>query len=171
MTWKHWTLPATAKPAKRGSASARFALFIAILALFFTVVGIAAGYKHWQRMHDKVRNNVSELAAIKQQLTQAPDDSAIQALRKELTDKANQSQANHTEALQEMARMQSQTRQFCRYRGFASRASDLLASTNAAKCGSSNRQKSGKSPKSPSCYKWLIVNCTSSITRKPQKPA
>ena len=100
------------KPAKRGSTSTRFALFIAILALFFTVVGIAAGYKHWQRMHDKVRNNVSELAAIQQQLTQAPDDSAIQALRKELTDKANQSQANHTEALQEMARMQNQTRQF-----------------------------------------------------------
>lgn len=100
------------KPAKRGSASARFALFIAVLALFFTVVGIAAGYKHWQRMHDKVRTNTSEVAAIKQQLTQAPDDSAIQALRKELTDKANQSQANHTEALQEMARMQNQTRQF-----------------------------------------------------------
>jgi len=100
------------KPAKRGSVSGWFALFIAVLALFFTVVGIAAGYKHWQRMHDKVRTNMSEITTLKQQVTQAPDNSAIEALRQELTEKANQSQANHTEALQEMARMQNQTRQF-----------------------------------------------------------
>ncbi|QTR50883.1 uroporphyrinogen-III C-methyltransferase [Candidatus Thiothrix anitrata] len=100
------------KPAKHGSVSGWFALFIAILALFFTVVGIAAGYKHWQRMHDKVRTNMSEITTLKQQVTQAPDNSAIEALRQELTEKANQSLANHTEALQEMARMQNQTRQF-----------------------------------------------------------
>lgn len=97
---------------KTGATEARFALFIAILSLFFTAIGVAAGYKHWQRMNDKVGINNTSIKQIKEQLNAAPNNDALEALRKELDDKTAQSQANHAEALQEMARMQNQTRQF-----------------------------------------------------------
>lgn len=97
---------------KTGVTGARFALFIAILSLFFTAIGVAAGYKHWQRMNDKVGINNTTIKQIKEQLNAAPNNDALETLRKELDDKTAQSQANHAEALQEMARMQNQTRQF-----------------------------------------------------------
>ncbi len=103
--------PDSGKPEPK-VAGARFALFIAILAMFFTLVGIAAGYKHWQRMNDKARSNAAELAELRTRLESLPASSALDGLRKELDDKTSRALATNDQAVQEMARMQNQTRQF-----------------------------------------------------------
>ncbi|EIJ34937.1 uroporphyrinogen-III C-methyltransferase [Thiothrix nivea] len=94
------------------AAGARFALFLAGLALLFTLIGIAAGYKHWQRMNDKARTNAAEIAELRQQLEAAPATDSLDKLRKELADKTAQLGSDNTQATQEVARMLNQTRQF-----------------------------------------------------------
>lgn len=94
------------------SASARFAAFMSILALSFTVIGIAAGYKHWQRMNDKVREDAAEIAHLREQLNTVPTSDALNTLRADLEAKTAKSLNNNEQALQEMARLQNQTRQF-----------------------------------------------------------
>ncbi|MEZ5447814.1 MAG: hypothetical protein R3E89_01885 [Thiolinea sp.] len=41
-------------------------MFIAFLALFFTAAGIAAGYKHWQRMHERAKSNAAQIRQLQQ---------------------------------------------------------------------------------------------------------
>jgi uncharacterized protein HemX len=94
------------------SISARFAAFMSILALSFTVIGIAAGYKHWQRMNDKVRDDATEIASLRQQLNTVPTSDALNTLRQDLEAKTAKALSNNEQALQEMARLQNQTRQF-----------------------------------------------------------
>lgn len=94
------------------TAGARFALFIAILALFFTVIGIAAGYKHWQRMNDRARENAADIAALRQQLQGVPANDALDTLRKDVEAKTARSLTANDQVVQEMARIENQTRQF-----------------------------------------------------------
>lgn len=94
------------------SAGARFALFIAILALFFTVIGIAAGYKHWQRMNDRARANAADITALREQLQSVPARDALDTLRKDLEAKTAKTLTANDQVVQEMARIQNQTRQF-----------------------------------------------------------
>lgn len=94
------------------SGSARFALFLAVLALLFTLIGIAAGYKHWQRMNDRARNNAADIAELRKQLQETPARDSLDKLQKELEDKTTQSHADNAQMQQEMARMLNQTRQF-----------------------------------------------------------
>lgn len=102
----------THKARQKASGSARFALFLSALALFFTTIGIAAGYKHWQRMDSKAKENAAEIVKLREQLQQVPNNDAVENLRKEVTDKTAQAQTTHEQAIQEMARLQNQTRQF-----------------------------------------------------------
>jgi uncharacterized protein HemX len=99
-------------PPPHKSASARFAVFISILALSFTAIGIAAGYKHWQRMNDKARGNAADIATLREQLKTVPTSDALNTLRQELEAKTAKSLSNNEQALQDMARLQHQTRQF-----------------------------------------------------------
>ncbi|SDZ92958.1 HemX protein [Thiothrix caldifontis] len=94
------------------STGARFAVFVSILALSFTAIGIAAGYKHWQRMNDKARSNEAEIATLREQLQSVPTSDALNTLRQDLGAKTAQALSNNDQALQEMARLQNQTRQF-----------------------------------------------------------
>lgn len=57
-----------------------FALFIAALALFFTVIGIAAGYKHWQRMHDRAKDNARRIEVMETALASKMDSRDLAAL-------------------------------------------------------------------------------------------
>lgn len=100
--------PPTAPKAK----GAGFALFIAFLALFFTVVGIAAGYKHWQRMNTKAKEHSTHLASVDQLLTQKADASALASLRSEVTQTVDTLSAAASADLQKMAQMNNETRQF-----------------------------------------------------------
>ncbi|MGB3917951.1 uroporphyrinogen-III C-methyltransferase [Thiothrix litoralis] len=102
----------SAKADSPRSASARFALFIAILSLLFTVIGIAAGYKHWQRMNDRARANASEIATLREKLQSVPASDALDTLRKDLEAKTSKTLAANDQMIQEMSRIQNQTRQF-----------------------------------------------------------
>lgn len=102
----------THSAAERKPAGGRFALFLAALSLLFTLIGIAAGYKHWQRMNDKARGNAAEIAELRQQLQAVPAAGALDALRKELADKTAQLNTDNSQVQQEMARMLNQSRQF-----------------------------------------------------------
>lgn len=98
---------------KRGrSAGVWFALLLSVLALLFTAIGIAAGYKHWQRMNDKARANAADIAELRERLQETPSAEAMAALRQQVEEKTAAAVTNAKEAVQEMARMQNQTRQF-----------------------------------------------------------
>lgn len=90
----------------------RFTLFLAILALVFTLIGIAAGYKHWQRMNDKVRDSLAQIQTLQQQLQQVPAASAVDELRQELVARTENLNNASEQTQQEVARMLNQTRQF-----------------------------------------------------------
>lgn len=105
LTDAHYT---TAPKAK----GAGFALFIAFLALFFTVVGIAAGYKHWQRMNTKAKEHSTQLASIDQVLSQKADSNTLESLRSDLKQTVDSLSAAANADLQKMAQMNNETRQF-----------------------------------------------------------
>lgn len=104
--------PDAGKAETSRSGGARFALFIALLALSFTVIGIAAGYKHWQRMNDRARANADEIETLRERLQAVPANDALESLRKDVAAKTAQSQTANDQVIQEMARIQNQTRQF-----------------------------------------------------------
>ena len=91
---------------------AGFALFIAFIALFFTVAGIAAGYKHWQRMNVKAKEHSQQIAALQQALNQKADTSTLEALRTSTTQTMDGIAKEANTNLQKMAQMNSETRQF-----------------------------------------------------------
>ncbi len=89
-----------------------FALFIAFLALFFTAAGIAAGYKHWQRMSDRAKNNARKIAALEEVIAAKSDNKVFEALRQELNDSHTAQQETLADNLKQMQQMHSQARQF-----------------------------------------------------------
>ncbi len=97
------------KPRARGAG---FALFIAFLALFFTAAGIAAGYKHWQRMSDRAKNNAREIAALEEVIAAKSDNKVFEILRKELTESQAAQQKTLAGYLTQIQQMHSQTEQF-----------------------------------------------------------
>ncbi|TXH69812.1 MAG: hypothetical protein E6Q83_08205 [Thiothrix sp.] len=96
-------------PKARGTS---FALFIAFLALFFTVIGIAAGYKHWQRMNTKANDSQIRIANIDKSLSQKAEVSALENLRSEIDQRVDKLTAESSTNLQKMAQMNHETRQF-----------------------------------------------------------
>ncbi|MGB1257276.1 MAG: uroporphyrinogen-III C-methyltransferase, partial [Thiolinea sp.] len=95
-----------------GAKRAAFALFIASLALFFTAAGIAAGYKHWQRMSDRAKGNARKIEAIETALPAKVDGQTLSELNAEMSQRINDHQKTADKQLHDMARMQTQTRQF-----------------------------------------------------------
>ncbi|MGB1009457.1 MAG: uroporphyrinogen-III C-methyltransferase [Thiolinea sp.] len=95
-----------------GAKRAAFALFIASLALFFTAAGIAAGYKHWQRMSDRAKGNARKIEAIETALPAKVDGQTLSELNAEMSQRINDHQKTAERQLHDMARMQTQTRQF-----------------------------------------------------------
>lgn len=53
---------------QENTKSAKLALFIALIALSFTAIGITAGYKHWLRIHVKTKEALAEITTLKEQL-------------------------------------------------------------------------------------------------------
>lgn len=99
-------------PTPPKAKGAGFALFIAFLALFFTAGGIAAGYKHWQRMNTKAKEHSLHLADLDQALAQKADTRALLNLQQEFKQTAEDLSAAATTNLQKMAQMNHETRQF-----------------------------------------------------------
>lgn len=91
---------------------AGFALFLAFIAVFFTALGIAVGYHHWQRIHHKVKANQVDVALIQKQMSGSVSQAALDELRQETRQVLDSSKADTEKTLLDMARMQNQTRQF-----------------------------------------------------------
>ncbi|QLQ33312.1 MAG: hypothetical protein HZT40_18840 [Candidatus Thiothrix singaporensis] len=146
------------------SGSARFALFLAVLALLFTLIGIAAGYKHWQRMNDRARNNAADIAELRKQLQETPARDSLDKLQKELEDKTTQSHADNAQMQQEMARMLNQTRQFADT--VASQMEQItFCRQRRNKTPPRPAQRNGGWRKSSSCCNWPTVPCILDRTR------
>ncbi len=102
------TKPAT-PPRTRGAG---FALFIAFLALFFTAAGIAAGYKHWQRMSERAKKNAHDIAALETMIASRPDNQTVEKMLAAVNNRHRAQQQQMTEQLAKMNQIYHQTEQF-----------------------------------------------------------
>jgi len=66
------------------SGTAWFTLFIAWMALIFTAIGIAAGYKNWLRISDKTKANKVTIEVIQQKIVDMPSNHQLNTIRAEL---------------------------------------------------------------------------------------
>lgn len=87
----------------------RFTQFIAWLALFFTAVGIAAGYKNWLRIHDKAKANIVQIKEIKKILPQLSHKKRVTILEKYLNDNLIENKQHLDSAMQELRSIQDST--------------------------------------------------------------
>ena len=76
-----------------------FTLFIAWMALFFTAIGIMAGYKNWLRIHDKTKENRTSIALITTQLMNVPTSEKLSTIRAEVLEKMENIEAQSSKEL------------------------------------------------------------------------
>jgi len=94
---------------KKLNRRTRFTQFLAWLALFFTMVGIAAGYKNWLRIHDKAKAGVKGVAEIKSELPNFAPKERLEALEKEINDTFKGNKAHLDAAMHELRNIQDST--------------------------------------------------------------
>ncbi|MGK0269633.1 MAG: uroporphyrin-3 C-methyltransferase [Cocleimonas sp.] len=87
----------------------RFTQFLAWLALFFTAVGIAAGYKNWLRIHDKAKLALRQIEEIKQEMPNFALQEKLAILEKELNDIFKENKAHLDKAMNELRTIQDST--------------------------------------------------------------
>ena len=87
----------------------RFTQFLAWLALFFTAVGIAAGYKNWLRIHDKAKLALRQIEEIKQEMPNFALQEKLAILEKELNDNFKENKAHLDKAMNELRTIQDST--------------------------------------------------------------
>ena len=87
----------------------RFTQFLAWLALFFTAVGIAAGYTNWLRIHDKANAGVKGVAEIKTELTTLAKKDRVAVLEAEINDNFKDNKAHLDSAMHELRNIQDST--------------------------------------------------------------
>jgi len=87
----------------------RFTQFLAWLALFFTAVGIAAGYKNWLRIHDKAKLALRQIEEIKQEIPNLALQEKLVILEKELNDRFKENKAHLDKAMNELRTIQDST--------------------------------------------------------------
>lgn len=94
---------------KRINRRTRFTQFLAWLALFFTAVGIAAGYKNWLRIHDKAKLSLRQIEEIKQEIPTFALQERLAALEKELNVNFKDNKAHLDKAMTELRTIQDST--------------------------------------------------------------
>ncbi len=94
---------------KKLNRRTRFTQFLAWLALFFTMVGIAAGYKNWLRIHEKAKTNAVDVAEIKSVLPKLAQKERLTALEREINKNYKGNTAELENALLELRKIQSST--------------------------------------------------------------
>lgn len=99
------------EPSSRSKGSG-FAIFIAALALFFTVIGIGAGYRHWQRMNIKLDAVQAIVLKHQEQLINVPTHTKIQYLENEIRKTFETQKELLDERLATAQALEQQTRQF-----------------------------------------------------------
>lgn len=94
---------------KKINQRSRFTQFLAWLALFFTVVGIAAGYKNWLRIHDKAKAGLVAIEEIRQELPNFAKKDRVALLEKDINDNLKDSTAHLDSAMHELRNIQDST--------------------------------------------------------------
>ncbi len=94
---------------KRLNRRTRFTQFIAWLALFFTLVGIAAGYKNWLRIHEKAKRGLSNIAEIRQELPKFAQKNKVDFLEQEINENLKESKNHLDKAMSELRHIQDST--------------------------------------------------------------
>ena len=89
-----------------------FTLFIAWTALFFTAIGIMAGYKNWLRIHDKTKVNKSSIEVIQNQLAAVPSNKQLNSIRTELLEKTEEVKAQSSKALTQTQKYAQQSQHY-----------------------------------------------------------
>ena len=87
----------------------RFTQFLAWLALFFTAVGIAAGYTNWLRIHDRSKENSIKIEKINSQALDFAKKKQVQVLEHEVTTNFTKNIDHLNEALKELRTIQDST--------------------------------------------------------------
>ncbi len=87
----------------------RFTQFIAWMALFLTVVGIAAGYKNWLRIHEKAKRGLSNIAEIRQELPGFAKKEKVTLLEKEINENLKDNKSHLDKAMRELRHIQDST--------------------------------------------------------------
>jgi uncharacterized protein HemX len=88
-----------------------FTLFIAMLALLFSVAAIAAGYKHWQRTIDKVRLNQSAISDLKNEIAALRKTTDSSSIRDEFAKTVHEAQQKNEDTIKALQTLQTQTAQ------------------------------------------------------------
>lgn len=89
--------------------SAKFALFIALLALSFTAIGITAGYKHWLRMHVKTKEALTEIQLLKDKIEQTADKKMLKDFEASFKNTTNEERKTLEQALAKLEQISKQT--------------------------------------------------------------
>ncbi len=89
--------------------NSRLALSIAFLALFFTVLGITVGYKHWLRIHDKAKLALTEIQSLQQQLEQTANKAHVETLREYFEETSSAAEQRLASSLQELDQIREKT--------------------------------------------------------------
>ena len=97
------------KVLKRLIRRTRFTQFLAWLALFFTMVGIAAGYKNWLRISDRAKTGLKGVEEIKNELPNFALKERLTLLEKELNDNFKNNKAHLDAAMHELRNIQDST--------------------------------------------------------------
>lgn len=87
----------------------RFTQFLAWLALFFTVVGIAAGYKNWLRIHDKAKAGLKGVSEIREQIPSFARKERLDRLEQLFNTELKQSKVHLDKAMHELRSIQDST--------------------------------------------------------------
>ncbi len=87
----------------------RFTLFLAWIALFFTVIGIAAGYKNWMQINERAKQAAVGVSELKQQATHFADKSTVVAFNQQLFADFNKNKQQFTQSLKVLERVEKTT--------------------------------------------------------------
>jgi len=87
----------------------RFTQFLTWIALFFTAVGIAAGYKNWLRIHDKAKAGLKGIEEIRKEMPNFALKKRLEALEKDINDNFRDNKAHLDNAMHELRNIQDST--------------------------------------------------------------
>ncbi len=94
---------------KKINRRTRFTQFLAWLALFFTAVGIAAGYKNWLRIHDKAKLSLRNIEEIRGEMPDFAKKSKVILLEKEINENIKENKTHLNAAMHELRSIQDST--------------------------------------------------------------
>ena len=94
---------------KKLNRRTRFTQFLVWIALFFTAVGIAAGYKNWLRIHEKAKAGLSGVTEIKKIIPELATKEALKSLERKVNKQLENNTEHLDQALKELRQVQDST--------------------------------------------------------------